>query len=324
MGAFYYWANEGNLGDLLIAEATRQFFRRENLDWRPYCPANPPREDSYCLVYGGGGRFTSHWGGLEPFQNALTAPQVQKCIILPHSFYEADDFLQGLDNRHTVFCRGLRSYLYVKSAVAPQVCVELADDMALALCLEDLDRTGVSFKDYEHEQDELAHLLKQGVGRIMKRKVWLATVRHKLKGRRRKIAFLLRTDAEKRISHSSPLAYDISLVWNSSCAGNTYTPGLIHLFAAALRHPDIVVTDRLHVGILSLLCGKKVYLIDNNYGKLGEVCHLSLQNRFPVQLVTTPELPAELHPAFRQLNTGLFSRLFLPLRRQLRQLRKHV
>lgn len=321
LGEFYYWPNEGNLGDLLIAEATRQFFEREKLNWKPFCPMNPPQEASYNLVYGGGGRFTSHWGSLTRHRKYLTAPQVKQCIILPHSFYQVDDFLRSFDNRHTIICRGQHTYDYVTATVAPQVQVALADDMALSLNLATMATCGTSIAGYEAEEKQLSTLLNSHVGRIMQRKVRLSTVRSTLNSKCCKIAFLLRTDAEKSHPLTSPMAYDISLVWSSSCAGNSHTPRLIKLFADALRYPDVVVTDRLHVGILSLLCGKTVYLLDNDYGKLGEVHRLSLQKKYPTaQLITGQHLPPDIEKAFDKLNNSIFTRLYLALRK----LRKRV
>lgn len=55
LGEFYYWPNNGNLGDYLIAEATRQLFRRNGLVWKEYSVESPPEKESYTIVYGGGG-----------------------------------------------------------------------------------------------------------------------------------------------------------------------------------------------------------------------------------------------------------------------------
>lgn len=318
VGTFYYWANEGNLGDLLIAEATRQLFDREKLNWRPYHPDSPPAEPSYNLVYGGGGRFTNHWGGLDKHLSHLTAPRVRQCIILPHSFYRVDSFLQAFDHRHTLFCRGERTFRYVRDTVREEVQVMMADDMALSLQLDNLPTNGFTPPGAAEEEQQLAMLLQWNVGGIMKRKVRQATIRSKIQGQYRKVAFLLRTDKEKNTSISSRMAYDISLVWNSSCAGNKYTPEIVRQFAAAFQYPDIIVTDRLHAGILALLCGKEVYLLDNDYGKLSEVYQLSLQDKFPAHLIAGNTLPPELQKAFCKLENGLFAKSYLILRKLLK------
>ncbi|MBR5195097.1 MAG: polysaccharide pyruvyl transferase family protein [Akkermansia sp.] len=317
LGTFYYWANEGNLGDLLIAEATRQLFECEKLSWKPYHPDIQPEEESYVLVYGGGGRFTNHWGGIDKHLAHLTSPRVRQCIILPHSFYRVDSFLQALDYRHTIFCRGESTFCYVRSTVHPDVSVQLADDMALSLNLNTLPSLGTTPPWAAEEEKQLTRLLQRKVGRLMRRKVWHSTVRSRIQGKYRKIAFLLRTDKEKNTAFSSPMAYDISLVWSSSCAGNKHTPELVRQFAAALQYPDVIVTDRLHVGVLSLLCGKEVYLLDNDYKKLSDVYQLSMQDRPGIHLLDSEQIPQDIQAAFHRLSQGIFARVYLTLRRLL-------
>ena len=85
LGGFQYCANHGNIGDLLIDIATRQFFRRHHLP----AQEKPHRH----VVYGGGGRFVSFYGSLDEQKEELTARSVERCIILPHSFYQVDSLL---------------------------------------------------------------------------------------------------------------------------------------------------------------------------------------------------------------------------------------
>lgn len=127
---FYYWPNNGNLGDLLIAEATRQWFEREGLEYKEFDDGTLPADSQYNLVYGGGGRFTNHWPGVDAIARLLTAPQVRHCVILPHSLYCVDDFVRSLDERHTIICREKRSYEYC-CGLSPRASVALGNDMAL-------------------------------------------------------------------------------------------------------------------------------------------------------------------------------------------------
>ena len=125
LGEFQYCANEGNMGDLLIDMATRQFFRRHHL---------PVRHGSHHhVVYGGGGRFVPFYGSLEVQAAKLTSARVERCIILPHSFYQVDSFIHVLDERHLVFCREQRSLEYCRS-LNERAQFLPADDMALHFC----------------------------------------------------------------------------------------------------------------------------------------------------------------------------------------------
>ena len=107
LGGFQYCANHGNIGDLLIDIATRQFFRRHHLP----AQEKPHRH----VVYGGGGRFVSFYGSLDEQKEELTARSVERCIILPHSFYQVDSLIRSFDERHLVFCREQRSLDYCLS-----------------------------------------------------------------------------------------------------------------------------------------------------------------------------------------------------------------
>lgn len=306
LGEFYYWPNDGNLGDLLIAEATRQYFSRNGIKWKEFDPDNPPNEESYNLVYGGGGRFTSHWSGIDKNLALLTAPCVKKGIILPHSFYQVDDFLRALDGRHTVMCREKRSYEYVLSLHA-RAEVLLEEDLGLQLDVHALPPLS-SFPFLPPEPDRAKRrqrflwvrqwpwLVAQGVRMACVRALW--------QGRRAKIAFLLRTDREKSSRFQSPIAYDISASLTTDCFPTPYNAYLIRAFAEALRYPDVVVTDRLHVGIMACLVGKKTYLLDNDYGKISGVYEQSLQKNPGVHLLAGSELTPELLEAWRLLNSS--------------------
>jgi len=304
LGVFYYWPNDGNLGDLLIAEATRQYFSRNGIKWKEFDPDNPPNEESYNLVYGGGGRFTSHWGGIDRHLVLLTAPCVKKGIILPHSFYQVDDFLRALDERHTVMCRERRSYEYVLSLHA-KAEVMLAEDLGLQLdvpALPSLSSFPVLPPEPDREKLRQRFLWLRQWPWLLSAGVRMACVRAPWQGRHAKIAFLLRTDKEKSSKLQSPFAYDISASLTTNCFPTAYNAYLIRAFAEALRYPDVVVTDRLHVGIMACLVGKETYLLDNDYGKISGVYERSLAKRPGVHLLAGGLLTPELLEGWRLLN----------------------
>lgn len=304
LNKIHYWPNNGNLGDLLIAEATRQFFRRNHITWVEYNPDTPPDEENIVLVYGGGGRFTSHWEGIDVHLAHLTHPRVKKGIILPHSFFEVDFFIKGLDERHTVICREQRSYDYCCS-VSSRATIMLDDDMGLQLRLQELPEISsipeihdISNK-VEHAQYEL---LQHGWHNKVLKGVRQATVYTLIDNQRKKVAFLLRTDKEKSAALRSPASYDISIAWNSSCRETAYNAYFIQIFAEAISYPDIVVTDRLHVAIMAHHCGKEVYLLDNDYGKLRGVYNQSLSGESNVHLLLNSELNDYLLESWNKLN----------------------
>ncbi|MBQ7024459.1 MAG: polysaccharide pyruvyl transferase family protein [Akkermansia sp.] len=296
---FYFYPNPGNLGDIFIAEATRQFFRREGLSFKEYDPDNPPTGDNkYTLVLGGGG-LSNHWGYADIFAQHLTNSRVKKGIILAHSFCDVDTFIKSLDERHTIVCREDASYSKCL-ALNPRSNIIRGDDMAL------LWKPGPpptfntdSRQNTEREEKEQKALLSQGWEKRVLTGVRNSTICFKNK----KVAFILRTDKEKAVGYTSPYSYDISIAYSSSGRETKYTSLIVSTFAKALEYPDLVVTDRLHVSVMAYLLGKEVYLLDNDYGKLSGVYHQSLIGSPNVHLLEHGKLTPYLQQAWEAHNS---------------------
>ena len=215
LGLFYYWQNDGNLGDYVIAEATRQLFRRLGIDWLPYDPQSPPNESKYTLVYSGGGRFVPYWSGIELRQEHLTRPAVKRCVILPHSIYGVDDFVRTLDERHTVFCRERHTLAYCRNLNTKSQFI-LAHDLGVSLKLNEIKSPKPlpsPAQNANSEEVRQYNLLTGNSARDAYARVREATVQSPKSGR--KIAFFLRQDGEKSITLTSPWSYDLSGLWRN-------------------------------------------------------------------------------------------------------------
>lgn len=302
LGTFYFWQNDGNLGDYIIAEATRQMFRRAGLVWHPYNPDNPPCEEEYSLVYSGGGRFVPYWGGMELRQEHLTRPQVRRCVILPHSINGVDNFVKALDERHTVFCRERKTLAYCRGVNTRSRFI-LAHDVGIYL---QLDKVVPLSYLHEPAPDEGAEARAQYELLVDGRADY-----YRFKARRtmawafgRKVAFFLREDVEKGTNLESEGTFDLSGVWSGTCNENACSGPLLMFMAELASYPDIVVTDRLHVAIMAMHVGKEVYMLDNDYGKLSGVYEVSLKERANVHLLPPGKpWPILLRIAWVQLNS---------------------
>lgn len=304
LGTFYYWPNDGNLGDYLIAEATRQLFRKWQLCWKEYTPDNPPLESHYNLVYGGGGRFVKHWGGLDNLQKQLCKTQIAKCIILPHSIFKADDFVKALDTRHIVFCREKNTLNYCNN-LNKKAKFLLSHDLGISLDfhkLPDLNNIPNLLPDSTIEAKNQYKLLK-GIASINARiRMKLATAQ--IPHSNLKVTFLLRTDKEKNGNLTLATSYDLSLFYSASCRETIYSSLLVRFMGECLKKTDIIVTDRLHIAIMAMHLRKKTYMLDNDYGKLSGVYHYSLNSyKHVILLKPNDAWPRELQLTWKQLNT---------------------
>lgn len=306
IGNFLYIRSYGNLGDLLIAEATEQYFAQKGYDYQIVKP-DAVIEQNHTLVHGGGARFTADWCDVDTCIRVLCNEKVEKCVILPSSFHEVDELVKHFDARHTIFCRDARSYEYCCS-MCPDSQVYLTDDMAVHLNLNDMVPTGLDESANGEEEIRLQEALRVYLYRWMQRGMRRASVTARIGGTKRRVAFLMRTDKEKRISLSSPMSYDISLIWHAP-SKNKYNANLLLAMSNALRMSDVIVSDRLHVCIMAYLSGLEVYMVDNTYGKLKGVYEQSLSACPRVHLVQSHSMPPELQKAWKKMN-AVTRRLF--------------
>lgn len=303
LGKFVFYSQNGNMGDLLIGEGTRQLFSRLGLQYWTHGEDKLP--DKYTLVHSGGARFTSNWCKIDDAIHDLCNEHVEKCIILPHSFYNVDELLAHFDDRHIIFCRDKYSYEYCKTKCIKSQ-VYLSDDMAFYLRL--IDVRPVSTENAEGycitpDECETLESIKHGLFKTMHDRVQAATISATLNGKEKKIAFLLRTDSEKGVILSCPLAYDIPIAWHTTGSNMMFNGNILRQFSHAIKQAEVIVSDRLHVCIMAYLSGREVYMLDNNYGKVRGVYELSLANKPMIHLLADGKLPPELEAAWQKLTT---------------------
>lgn len=276
LGTFYYLPNAGNLGDQVIAYATREFFRKNGLNFLPYSEKSE-KEEPDCLVYGGGGAFVPYHGMIPALMKFLSHSCWKRIVILPSSFYGCDEFVDFLDERFTVFCREEQSLRYL-TARNTRARVMMGDDMVFSLRVNSvLDNmpgqvtTHDFFRKKIQEVREHLHVLEDG----------------------RKVLFLLRSDNESCLNlkgtDGKGKIFDLSCVSNENAENEIRNRLLTCLFLHGINQADIVLTDRLHGAICSALLGKETWMLDNNYGKVSGVHAYSMKDFAHVSLLASPK-----------------------------------
>lgn len=295
LGTFQYRTNYGNMGDLFIDVATRQLFLRCGLD-----PQNGPHHH---LVYSGGGRFVPFYGSLDRQKEELTSPSVERCIILPHSFYQVDSFVRTLDERHLVFCREQRSLDYCRS-LNQRAQFLPADDMALhfnpSIFLKEVAASGCRPSSWVN-----------AIGKQLQTAVRKSSFPILRNGVSLNAAFLPRRSHESALPEELLLGQDLSDLWNGWGDGSIQQTFLIHALLSTLSGVDILISDRLHICIAGLFTGCKVFFLDNNYGKLSGVYRQSLHRHPRARLLSLAELSGafpEIFPETRSLSSPVSCR----------------
>lgn len=282
---FYFYPNVGNMGDGIIAEAEYQILNNGKYN---YCivdnysgQAFAPCED-YNLVYGGGGLFVKYWD-YQKVLDIFKDKKLKNCVILPSSFFECDDVLECFDERFTVFCREEFSYKYCISKNKRAKFIQ-ADDMAFSLNLDLQEKYDIKkIKEniqYLRNKDlsVLVNIIYPKIKKLYQNVQCALNEKTIINSNKVRIGYLLRTDAEKKSEKTSVPSMDLSIFANSPCT-DTGVVGLIsRVFIETLNSFDIIITDRLHIGLVSSLLGKEVYLLDNSYKKVSGIYEYSMQS----------------------------------------------
>ena len=299
---FYFLPNKGNLGDTFIANSEFQIFNsfKDALHVNLYNYKN--LKTPFNFVYGGGGMFVGLYKKEhKKIFNILKNKFMKRCIILSESFYDIPEFIKLLDERFTIFCREKNSYDYLINSKT-KAKIYLSDDMAFAtdtnfyyntdFTNEQINNLRENFHKYSIK--EIKNILDDY---FIKYSVTYSKVKEILsfiKKDKIKTAYLLRQDDEEIFKNKPYInSFDLSVcggIGDKSCLDNAYVQILSELFFSAIDCADVIVTDRLHIGISAALLNKEVFLFDNNYGKVSGVYKQSMSQMKKVHLLKQNDL----------------------------------
>ena len=286
---FLFYPNVGNLGDVIIAQSEYQMLDSHNFNYRihnAYIPDNQPDND-FNVVYGGGGLFVGYWN-YEKVLSLFSSKHLKKAVILPSSFRNCDDLMMVFDERFTVFCREKESYNYCvcENSRAKFYC---ADDMSFSLNIN-INKT----IDFNKNWDEIK--LNKTQSMFNNLFFFYKTVHNNIVDALRskteilktgyRLAYFLRTDKEKAINFTNINSIDLSIFANNTCTDKGVVALLSDLFIRSINTVDVIVTDRLHIGIVGAILGKKILFFDNVYGKISGVYNMSMKEMKNVDFLT--------------------------------------
>ena len=261
LGTFSYMPNSGNMGDMLIASATMQWFDKNKLKYTRIKENETPET----FVYGGGGAWTRDY--IEYMGNVMNIMKnAKRVVILPSSFDNVPELVKILDKRFTVFCREQKSFDYLTQQNTGATIL-LDHDMALRMRkIPTLSCCKISSK--------------------MKKQV------HKLKSTIKKlpsIVNMFRTDVESTGNHKTDFDLSDTLGWFSPYESRTTIDCAAHIMLKTMMRFNTVRTDRLHVGLAAMLVGADVEFYDNTYGKISGVYNNSLAEFGNITLIQDTE-----------------------------------
>lgn len=259
LGKFQYVVNPGNLGDCLIEVATYQFFERYGL-------MDSITDDKSCehIVYAGGAPWVENLYPEACLPALSLFEKARKIVLLPCSVFNCPMLTDALDSRYVVFCRERKTYEYLKGL---KTGAELYLDFDMALRM---DRSIFDFTFLSND------LYLEGALKVQRKIAHIG-----------KVAYFFREDAEKYYNVETDLDLSAAFSPKMTIDGCKFA---VALMLSVVDQFDIVVTDRLHVGIAAILMNKTVYLFDNSYGKISSVYEHSFRGMSNVHLCREKDL----------------------------------
>lgn len=237
----YYLPNPGNAGDGFIAYATYLLFDQYKIK-TAHIKAGEEISGETIFIGGGGNLVEGRYHEVADLISRYA--DKNNVILLPHTIVGYKDILSETHRNLTIFCRERTSYKNALENGANPERTHLSHDLTLFLNKE-------YFKKYFQDSAGELHVL--------------------------------RTDVES--THAvevPPQNIDISLSWNGDIwTSPDFCRHVTHSLAAFIAPYESVVTDRLHVSILSAFLGKKVTLLSNQYFKNQAIYEHSLKENFP-------------------------------------------
>jgi exopolysaccharide biosynthesis predicted pyruvyltransferase EpsI len=256
-----YVPNMGNAGDALIASGTWQFFDTIGLRPRVVHPRAVSKGAS--VIYAGGGNLPPFYQQCADFLRRCIAIDVKEVMVLPHTIRGHAAVLEQLDGRFTLVCRDRPSVEWC-TATAPGARTMFSHDLALILDPKALECRCAGLGSF-------AALIVRA-GRARRLRSYLRWRRYATSVRPiNRTLQVFRNDIEAIARPNGDQLQDISAAYNSE-----YLDRWEHDFVArdlikTIQRADVIITNRLHIGIAGALLNKRVRLYDNCYGKIHDV-----------------------------------------------------
>jgi len=280
----YYFPNQGNAGDSLIAWATFQFFDKYNIRYEIVSENNFDSLNK-TVVYGGGGNF----GGEDSRAAQFVLKNKNKAshlVILPHTIFDVEKLLASLGENCQLICREKVTYEFVKKATT-KAKVHLHPDIVFQ---SDPSQLLVSKPKVKFSKYILQELSNKIQGKVdydfgLSMSGYFKTIVYKLKKKLNmtptgKVLIAFRVDCERTSDSVPKNNVDISSVLELGACQKDLAYLSAYNFLTEINAFEEIHTNRLHIAIGAALLGKQVKLYANNYYKIRAIYEYSFKDKF--------------------------------------------
>lgn len=263
--SFSLAAVRGNSGDVLLQKGLEMYLREKG-----FTLADHPRSADVVLIHGGGNVDDVWYSGIALLKDVVQRHPDKKVIVAPstYHFFHTDfsKLFDGCTQEIHLFTRERNSLLRLQGMRLPSsVHIDIAHDTAFLLegteylsQLKKKNRPDYTLFAFRTDR-ESAILPHESLPHI--KSIWQKLVRA-YQGRALKR--FLKRELGNAYRNTKKIVVDISF-------------SDFEEFVSCIAHADDIYTDRLHVGILGALLGKKVYLYRTKYDKIQGVYEQTLR-----------------------------------------------
>lgn len=297
-GDYVLWGlpNYRNEGDVLIWQGTLDYLKgipfrclgTHRFDEYIYIPL---KKDTVILIFGGG-YFGDTWrSSWEKVVNTLVLYPDNPIVLLPQSIHYESAILLSKDRdklsqcKHLTICaRDIDSFVFAKEKF-PSHQVFLVPDMAFHITsLKSKDNHGNGVLYIKREDKELVPIPDQELLINADAVSDWPSVRGYPS-----LFFSLGVYSILRRFWRIPVFHRLCEEWIT----RTYRPLMLYKAVRFLAPYEVIITTRLHAAILSLMMGKRVYCLDNFYGKLSALHRTWLQDCEAISMIKRSDFSDE-------------------------------
>lgn len=236
-----FMIHPGNAGDAVINYSTLELFKNINIKYKIIDKDGIYKKQN--IIVSGGGNFVSNYNDVNKFLE--NNHEYNNILLLPCTINTYANILKKFNNNITIFVREKKSYEYVLKYFNHSKNLFLSDDMAFYLNINKIIKNNNNKVKYN-------------------------------------ILNAFRTDIEKtniKIPKNNidiSKKFEILRFWTNENLIYKVSTNFINY----INNFNFVNTNRLHVGIVSVLLNKNVNLYDNNYGKNRDIYNFSIKKKY--------------------------------------------
>lgn len=289
-------ASPGNGGDALISLAAYELLADLKVKFIEIdITRNNYNLSGETVVFGGGGGLIPLYKAATDFLQAANN-SAKKVIVLPQTVRGLEAFLTSLKPEFHLFTRDRESYTHAAQQ-AGKAKVFLSDDLAFRLDVNAILVNKPSTFEYLLSRlNSSKYDFKVALLQTLKWQILYFSTKFRNKIRKCHTLMAIRKDSESTVTPPPQQRnIDISSKLENNDMSSLGARITTYRMLKFIKLHNLIITNRLHVGIAAHLLDIETLLLDNSYGKISAIFKHSMGCSRKVKMINAKEFIRELH-----------------------------